>query len=133
MNDQLSADALSAFLAPHTRVARSLAQATRDVLLSIFPQAIETAEGKDLGYGFDRGYKGLVFTISLKHGGVNLGVASGASLDDPDHLLLGTGRVHRHIEILDAQQLKAPSLTALLQRAMAARQTNPDKKAARPR
>jgi hypothetical protein len=45
--------------------------------------AVETAEGNELGYGFDTGYRGLVFTISLNRSGVNLGVYGGASLDDP--------------------------------------------------
>jgi hypothetical protein len=48
---------------------------------------IETAERKELGYGFHRGYKGLVFSIRVKKNGVNLGVAWRASLEDPASLL----------------------------------------------
>jgi hypothetical protein len=121
MSDRLSVDALGAFLMPFTPAAQTVAVAARDVLFEIFPQAIETAEGKDLGYGFDRGYKGLVFTISLKKQGVNLGVAGGASLEDPDGLLRGTGKVHRHVEILDAKRLGDPDLLRLLRRSLAAR------------
>jgi hypothetical protein len=131
MKDRLSAKTLAAFLAPYPPDVRAIAEAVRDVLLAVFPDAIETAGGKDLGYGFDRGYKGLVFTISLKARGVNLGVAGGATLEDPDGLLQGTGKVHRHVEILDVQRLKDPHLTALLERALGVRRENYAPKAAR--
>jgi hypothetical protein len=88
-------------------------------VLKVFPDAIETAEGKELGYGLDSGYKGLVFAISIKKNGVNLGVAQGATLDDPACLLRGTGKVHRHVEILDSAVLSDPALKDLLARAVA--------------
>ena len=91
-----------------------------DVVLDIFPDAVETAEGSDLGYGFDTGYKGLVFTISLTSTGVNLGVYGGASLDDPAGLLEGTGRVHRHVKIRTESDL-SNDLRELLGSALAKR------------
>ncbi len=71
-----------------------------------------------MGYGFDRGYKGLVFVISMKNNGVNIGVARGATLDDPAGLLRGTGKLHRHVEILEAAVLSDPALKDLLGRAL---------------
>jgi len=121
MEDRLTRQALAAFLDRFSPTAQALAEAVRNRLFDIFPDALETAEGKELGYGFDRGYKGLVFTISLKKEGANLGIVGGASLDDPDRLLCGSGKVHRHIAILDANLLDDPRVTRLLRKALNAR------------
>jgi hypothetical protein len=96
---------LDQFLGNRDDTVRALALASRNLVLEVFPDAIETAEGNDLGYGFDSGYKGLVFTISLTRAGVNLGVYGGASLEDPAGLLEGTGKVHRHVKIRDESDL----------------------------
>jgi hypothetical protein len=87
-------DQLHAFLSDRDDTVRTLALASRDLVLEVFPNAVETAEGNELGYGFDTGYRGLVFTISLNRSGVNLGGYGGASLGDPGGLLAGTGKVH---------------------------------------
>jgi hypothetical protein len=113
----LPEDQLNAFLSSRDDPVRALALATRDIVLEIFPDAVETAEGNDLGYGSDSGYKGLVFTISLTRAGVNLGVFGGASLEDPDGLLEGTGKVHRHVKIRNQSDLDR-KLRALLHRAL---------------
>ena len=110
-------DQVDDFLAGRDAAVRALALASRDVVLDIFPDAVETAEGSDLGYGFDTGYKGLVFTISLTSTGVNLGVYGGASLDDPAGLLEGAGRVHRHVKIRTQSDLD-DELRDLLTRAL---------------
>jgi hypothetical protein len=123
-SQRLTADELAKFLAPFSAQARSLASASREVVLKVFPDAIETAEGKELGYGFDRGYKGLVFAISMKKNGVNVGVTRGATLDDPACLLRGTGKVHRHVDVLDAAALSDPALTHLLSRALALKRSS---------
>jgi hypothetical protein len=113
-------DRLDAFLSGRGETVRALALASRNVVLEIFPDAVETAEGNDLGYGFDAGYQGLVFTISLVRAGVNLGVFGGASLDDPAGLLEGSGKVHRHVKIRDTSALN-DELRELLRRALEVR------------
>src|SRR3954452_9300796 len=120
---RLTDEALDTFLDPFTPAARELAVSTRRLVLDVFPDAIETAEGRELGYGFDRGYKGLVFTISLKKSGVNLGVVGGASLEDPDRLLRGTGKLHRHVEIPASQAVDDPCLRSLLGHALKGRRS----------
>ena len=117
---RLSAEQVDDFLTGRDGAVRSLALASRDLVLEIFPDAVETAEGNEFGYGFDSGYKGLVFTISLVREGVNLGVFGGASLDDPTGLLEGTGKVHRHVKIRTEADLST-DLRELLSRAFAKR------------
>jgi hypothetical protein len=114
MPNQLTQEAIAAFLDAFPPITRTIAAAARARLLETFPDAIETAEGRELGYGFDRGYKGLVFTISMKKNGVNLGIVGGASMENPDGLLQGTGKLHRHIEILDVARLEDDRLVRLL-------------------
>ena len=117
---RLSAEQVDDFLTGRDGAVRSLVLASRDLVLEIFPDAVETAEGNEFGYGFDSGYKGLVFTISLVRDGVNLGVFGGASLDDPTGLLEGTGKVHRHVKIRTESDLST-DLRELLSRAFAKR------------
>jgi len=121
MADKLDAKELRSFLEGFDPVARELVMAVRGLVLDVFPDAIETAEGKEIGYGFDRGYKGLVFALSLKKGGLNIGVAEGASLEDPDNLLRGTGKRHRHVPVVNTSDLSNPALRRLLERALESR------------
>jgi hypothetical protein len=117
----LSEADVSSFLARFDRDVRDLARAALSSLRAVLPDAVESAEGGEIGLGFDSGYRGLVFTISPQRSYVNVGVAGGASLDDPDDLLEGTGKVHRHLKIRAAEQLDDKRVLALLRRAVAAR------------
>jgi hypothetical protein len=121
MGERLTDEQVDRFLAGADPEVAATARTVRAKLLDLFPDAVETAEGGELGLGFDRGYKGLVFTVSPQRGHVNLGVARGASLDDPARLLQGRGRVHRHVKIRTTDQLDDPALGDLLGRAVAAR------------
>jgi hypothetical protein len=121
MADRLTDEQVDSALGAAGPAVSATARAVRAKLLEVFPDAIETAEGGELGLGFDRGYAGLVFTVSPQRGYVNLGVARGASLDDPAGLMEGRGRVHRHVKIRDTDQLDDVALGDLLGRALAAR------------
>ena len=116
----LSDDQLAAFLSGRDDSERALPLASRGLVCEVFPDAVETAEGNDLGYGFDTGYNGLVFTISLVRAGVNIGVFRSASMDDPAGLLEGTGKVHRHVKIRSESDL-SDDLRDLLTRALGRR------------
>jgi hypothetical protein len=49
---------------------------SRRLVLKVFPDAIETADGQDLANGFDRGYQGSVYTIGSEKNGVGPGGSS---------------------------------------------------------
>jgi hypothetical protein len=115
----LPAADLERFLAQFDAEAATVAVAARDAVLQVFPEALETADGKDVGYGTSAGYKGLVFVISPKRRAVNLGVARGASLPDPDGLMSGAGKVHRHVELRSVEAARDPALHRLMERALA--------------
>jgi hypothetical protein len=117
----LSDSEVATFLARFDADVQHIARAALSTLRAILPGAVESAEGGEIGLGFDSGYRGLVFTISPQRSYVNVGVAGGASLDDPDDLLEGAGKVHRHVKIRTTEQLDDERFRALLRRALAAR------------
>ena len=73
-----------------------------------------------VGYGYSPGYKGLVCTLILSQGGVKLGIAGGAALPDPERLLEGTGKRHRHIALRTPADLRRGGVRALVRAAAAA-------------
>ncbi len=97
--------------------ARSLLALARELV----PDAVESCDGEDYGVGFGPGYKGLVFVITPLADRVRLGVAGGASLDDPAGLMQGRGAVHRHVRVTDPAAAADPALRELMARAAAAR------------
>ena len=93
---------------------RELTIAARDLLRSVLPEGVETCEGGDLGFGVGPGYRGLVFVLTPKAHGVRLGIAGGATLPDPHHLMTGRGRVHRHLQLTKPSDLEQAGLRELL-------------------
>jgi hypothetical protein len=102
----------------------SIGQLGRDLchrILTLFPDAVVTVDGNDIGFGFDTGYRGLVFTVAPARQHVTLGISHGASLPDPAGLLEGTGKVHRHVKIRRPEDLQRPELHDLMATALANR------------
>ncbi len=95
-----------------------IARELQSLILHIFPKAVVTNDGENVGFGFGSGYRDLVFTISPFKNHVNLGIANGATLDDPVGLMQGSGKVHRHIKFTQAEQLHDPHLEELMLRAL---------------
>ncbi|HET9548142.1 MAG TPA: DUF1801 domain-containing protein [Desertimonas sp.] len=118
---QLDDTAVASFLARFDDRVQQLARAALGALRAVLPDGIESAEGGEIGIGDAAGYKGLVFTVSPQSTYVNVGIAGGASLDDPAGLLEGTGKVHRHLKIRRADKLDDERVQALLRQAVAAR------------
>lgn len=92
------------------------------LILSIFPTAEVTSDEENVGFGYGSGYKDLVFVISPQSEHVNLGIVKGATLDDPNGLMEGKGKVHRHVKIHLVEQVRDPELEQLVHNAMQAAQ-----------
>jgi hypothetical protein len=84
------------------------------VILGLYPDAVVTVDGGDIGFGSTTGYKGLVFTVSPHARHVTLGFAGGASLPDPAGILEGGGRVHRHLKLRAPADLDRPEVRDLM-------------------
>ncbi|MFD7323177.1 DUF1801 domain-containing protein [Streptomyces sp. NPDC059875] len=116
MNDGIE-DVLASRDAPIAELGRR----TCALILRVFPDAVVTVDGNDIGFGTGTGYQGLVFTVSPARAHITLGVAGGASLPDPAGLLEGRGKVHRHIKVRTPQDLAQPELLQLMKAAVSAR------------
>jgi len=113
-------DALDAFLAQYSREARETTLCLRELILDVFPHAVEQIDFKSglIAYGYDKTYKGQVFAIVLHMKHINLMFAKGVQLSDPEKLLTGTGKQARHVKIRSEAQTQNPALRALLQEAL---------------
>jgi hypothetical protein len=106
-------------LAAYSSEVRSLASATRTLVLGMIPGAIEVVDAKSkvVGYGFGSGYKDMVCSLMPSKAGVTLGIAWGAELPDPQRILEGAGKVHRHVKLKSPSDLQSPALKAILKAA----------------
>jgi hypothetical protein len=101
-------------LASKERPIAELARQLCELVLEVYPDAVISVDGGDIGFGSGRGYRGLVFVVAPHTRHVNLGVAEGAGLADPAGLLEGTGKRHRHVKIRQASDLERPELRDLM-------------------
>ncbi len=93
---------------------------TRDLVLQILPGVLEQVDrpAKIIGYSFSNRYADVICTIMPTKSAVNLGIARGAKLPDPRGLLVGTGKLHRHVKLTGIADLKRPGLKPLLKVAL---------------
>ena len=103
----------------------SLGSGLRKFLLKHLPAIIEQPDVKAslVGYSYGPGYKDLICTILMSKNGVKLGFYKGGELPDPQHLLTGSGKVHKYVEIKSGQDISNPALAVLLEQAVEARRT----------
>lgn len=101
---------------------QALASAARKHLRRVLPKIEERADGSApvIGYGYGPGYRNLICTLILSRKGVKVGLVRGSELADPNHLLEGSGKVHRHIALRTAADLRRPGVTELIQQTLAA-------------
>jgi hypothetical protein len=113
---------VESFLASCPPEVGALARAAKRLLEASLPNAEETldATAKVIGYGYGPGYKGCVCTLILSRTGVKLGIPYGAAMADPNGLMHGAGKVHRHVVLQTPADLKQPGVRALVKAALAA-------------
>ena len=101
---------------------RVLVARVRSLLLATLPKAIETPDqqARVIGYGYGPKYRDAVAVIILSKKGVKLGLVEGAHLPDPDELLAGKGKTHRHIAFTEESEVERPAVKALVRAALAA-------------
>jgi hypothetical protein len=110
------------FLGNYPESVKELAFAARAFVREALPNVAESVDrpAKMVAYRYGPGHKGLVCNLILSQKGVKLGVARGAELPDPAHLLTGAGKVHRHVQLRSVADLQRPELALLLREALAA-------------
>jgi hypothetical protein len=108
-------DELNEMLGKAGPAVSALARRAIATAIELVPDAMVTLDGQDIGIGTGPGYKGLVFVVTPRADYVTLGVARGAELPDPEGLLEGRGRVHRHVKLRNESDLDTPALRTLME------------------
>ena len=110
------------FLASYPPEVEKIAHAARRLLMELLPKAAETLDrtARVIGFSYGPGYKGCVCTLIMSQKGVKIGIAYGSQLPDPEGLLQGSGKVHRHVPLRSPADLKQAGLKPLIKAALAA-------------
>jgi hypothetical protein len=115
-------DATHALIARYPPGVQDIIARARALLVASLPGIEETVDepARLLGYGYGPGYKGMIATLIPSKTEVKLGLFRGSELPDPDGLLQGSGKVHRHVRLRSAADIEQPALARLLKAALAA-------------
>ena len=101
---------------------RVLALLARRMIRRLLPRVEERVDrtAPVIGYGYGPGYTDTVCVLILSKAGVKIGLPYGTTLPDPCRLLKGSGKIHRHVELKDRDDLRQPAVTPLIKAAYAA-------------
>jgi hypothetical protein len=93
-----------------------IARALRLMVLEGFPGAVETFDRGDglLALGTGRSMRDFAFAIIPHKAHVNLQLADGVDLPNPDGRIEGTGKRIRHVKARSVEDANAPWLRAVI-------------------
>jgi len=113
--------ALIKFLRPYKPEIRELALQLRALVLEemapCYENIYDAYSAVAIGYGTSDRLRDGIFHIAVYSKQVNLGFNDGASLADPQGILLGAGNQIRHLTIKTPDDLARPEIRAYLKRA----------------
>jgi hypothetical protein len=114
---------LAAFVAKYEPDVGKLFRATRAAMRRRFPTATELVYDNyqflAVGYAASERTSSCLVSLAVSPKGVALSFFHGATLPDPDGILLGEGKQHRFIRLAGAATLAEPAVAALLDAAEA--------------
>jgi len=110
-------------LSEHAPEIAAIERALRVTIRSTFPDAVEQVDfgNKLIAFGRSMKMRGLLFAIIAHRDWVNLQLADGADLPDPDGLVEGTGKRIRHVKIRSVEAASSAPVVALIEAQLAAR------------
>jgi hypothetical protein len=93
-----------------------IARALRLTVLEAFPDAVETFDPADglLAIGTGRSMRAFSFAIIPHKAHVNLQLADGVDLPNPDGRIEGTGKRVRHVKARSVEDARAPWMRAAI-------------------
>lgn len=94
---------------------QEIIEAVRALIGELAPDAAETIKWNQPVYVVD-GENRLYVAAQRDH--VNLGFMQGASMDDPDGVLEGTGKKMRHVKLSDPSEVDTPAIRRLVETAV---------------
>jgi hypothetical protein len=114
---------LARFLSRYSPAVQSIAKDALAKMRAMMPGAVEFVydnyAGLAIRFGPTERPSDAVISVVLYPRWVNLGFLEGALLDDPDHLLRGTGTQFRNIKLTSLADLDRPAVHALVAQAIA--------------
>lgn len=101
---------------------RRLTRAARRLIRQAIPKVREQVDraAKIIGYGFGPRYADLICILMPTKAGVNLGFYRATELPDPQRILEGTGKLHRHVKLKSLVDVESPALRGMLRAAIRA-------------
>src|SRR3954452_3470411 len=111
-------------LSEHFPALQAIERALRATIRREFPGAVEQVDfgNKLIAFGRSMKIRGLLFAIIAHKTWVNLQLADGAQLPDPDGIIEGTGKRIRHVKIRSVEAASSPPVVAAIRAQLAARQ-----------
>lgn len=111
------------FLKPYDRAIQKLCLDLRKIVIDELAPCHENIydaySAVAIGYGSSERFSDCVCHIAVYARGVNLGFNQGASLEDPEGALLGTGKRIRHLSLKSQEDLMRQEIRVFLKRALA--------------
>ncbi|HEV2120933.1 MAG TPA: DUF1801 domain-containing protein [Candidatus Bathyarchaeia archaeon] len=107
-------DPIEEFLSNYPEEIRRISAELRKITRNTMPKAHEFLYYDAINFSLDDSPLGRICYISPTEKYVTLGFLFGAQLDDPDHLLQGSGKRARHIKIRTLKETKNSALKELV-------------------
>jgi hypothetical protein len=110
-------------LAGHPPEQQAVEQALRAAIRREFPAAVEQVDfgNKLIAFGRSMKMRGLLFAIIAHKSWVNLQLADGGDLPNPDSRIEGTGKRIRHIKVRSVDNASSVPVLAAIRAQLAAR------------
>jgi hypothetical protein len=110
-------------LSEHPAEIQAIERALRATIRAEFPDAVEQVDfgNKLIAFGRSMRMRGLLFAIIAHRTWVNLQLADGADLPDPDGLIEGTGKRIRHVKVRSVDAASSKPLVAAIRAQLAVR------------
>jgi hypothetical protein len=117
------AEQLEGFIAKFDPAVAKLIRDCRAEIRKLLPTALELVYDNynflAIGYGTTERASDCIVSIAAAANGVGLSFYYGASLPDPERILLGSGKQNRFIRLPSTEPLRSPAVLALIQAAVA--------------
>jgi hypothetical protein len=121
------AQQLSSFIDKFDPKIGKLVRSLRSAMRKRFPTAIEQAYDNynflAIGYCATERTSDCIVSLAVSAKGVALSFYNGATLPDPDKILLGSGKQNRFIRLSSAKELATPAIDGLLRVAVSQAKT----------
>jgi hypothetical protein len=122
MPTEIEAD-VDRLLAEHTPELQAIERTLRATIRREVPDAVEQVDfsNKLIAFGRSMKMRGLLFAIIAHTSWVNLQLADGVDLPDPNGIIEGSGKRIRHIKVRSAEAASSEPIVAAIRAQLAAR------------